>query len=118
MSIYGLDFKFGSKNYGPENVQCLIQTGEKLNLEYAQQNEETIGMKMSTDSKGHILFNPNLPAPEDANDPILIYRPVMNARYTEVENFTSTRKGNVDVFLGCRILVMPYGKIPGTSIQL
>ena len=117
MSIYGLNFKFGSVEYGPENVQCLIQTGEKLSVGFYGE-EETLGIKMKTDSKGHILFNPNLPAPKDSDDPILIYRPVVNGRYTEVENFVSTERNNINIFLGCRILIMPYGKIPGTSIKL
>lgn len=119
MSIYGLDFKLNSTNYGPENVQCLIQTNEPLSVDYNyDQDNEPDGVKVSTDKRGHILFNPNLPAPKDAEDPILQYRPVLNARYTEVENFVFTRSNTVIILLGCRILVMPYGKIPGTSIKL
>jgi hypothetical protein len=119
MSIYGLDFKLNSSNYGPENVQCLIQTNEKLNVEFHNDSEdEPNGIKISTDKRGHILFNPNLPAPKNAEDPILQYRPVLYARFTEVENFSYTRKGKVILLLGCRILVMPYGKIPGTAIAL
>jgi hypothetical protein len=119
MSIYGLDFKLNSTNYGPENVQCLIQTNEVLNVGYNyDQEDEPNGMKISTDKRGHILFNPNLPIPKGAEDPILQYRPVLNARYTEVENFVFTRKGEVIILLGCRILVMPFGKIPGTSKSL
>ena len=119
MSIYGLDFKLNSTNYGPENVQCLIQTNELLNVNYNyDQEDEPNGMKISTDQRGHILFNPNLPAPKDADDPILQYRPVLNARYTEVENFVFTRSNSVIILLGCRILVMPFGKIPGTSKSL
>lgn len=119
MSIYGLDFKLNSKNFGPENVQCLIQTNETLKIDYNyDEDDEPNGMKISTDQRGHILFNPNLPAPKDAEDPILQYRPVLNARYTEEDNFVFTRSGNVIVLLGCRILIMPYGKIPGTAIQL
>ncbi len=119
MSIYGLDFKLNSTNYGPENVQCLIQTNEPLSVDYNyDQDDEPNGVKVSTDRRGHILFNPNLPAPKDADDPILQYRPVLNARYTEVENFVFTRSNSVIILLGCRILVMPHGKIPGTSIKL
>lgn len=119
MSIYGLDFKLNSTNYGPENVQCLIQTNEPLVVDYNyDQDDEPSGVKVSTDKRGHILFNPNLPAPKDAEDPILQYRPVLNARYTEVENFVFTRSNSVIILLGCRILVMPHGKIPGTSIKL
>jgi hypothetical protein len=119
MSIYGLDFKLNSSNYGPENVQCLIQTNEKLNVEFHNDSEdEPNGIKISTDKRGHILFNPNLPAPKNAEDPILQYRPVLYARFTEVENFSYTRKGKVILLWGCRILVMPYGKIPGTAIAL
>ena len=119
MSIYGLDFKLNSTNYGPENVQCLIQTNERLNVEYNYNEEdEPDGMKISTNQRGHILFNPNLPAPKDAEDPILIYRPVLNARYTQEENFVFTRSNSVIILLGCRILVMPFGKIPGTSKSL
>jgi len=119
MSIYGLDFKLNSTNYGPENVQCLIQTNEPLSVDYNyDQDNEPDGVKVSTDKRGHILFNPNLPAPKDAEDPILQYRPVLNARYTEVENFVFTRSNTVIILLGCRILVMPHGKIPGTSIKL
>jgi len=119
MSIYGLDFKLNSSNYGPENVQCLIQTNERLNVEFHNDSEdEPNGIKISTNKRGHILFNPNLPAPKNAEDPILQYRPVLYARFTEVENFSYTRKGKVILLLGCRILVMPYGKIPGTTIAL
>lgn len=119
MSIYGLDFKLNSTNYGPENVQCLIQTHEPLTVDYGyDKDDEPNGVKVSTDRRGHILFNPNLPAPKDAEDPILQYRPVLNARYTEVENFVFTRSNSVIILLGCRILVMPYGKIPGTSVKL
>ena len=119
MSIYGLDFKLNSSNYGPENVQCLIQTNETLNVEFHNDSEdEPNGIKISTDNRGHVLFNPNLPAPKNAEDPILQYRPVLYARFTEVENFSYTRKGKVILLLGCRILVMPYGKIPGTTIAL
>ena len=119
MSIYGLDFKLNSTNYGPENVQCLIQTNEPLVVDYNyDEDDEPSGVKVSTDKRGHILFNPNLPAPKDAEDPILQYRPVLNARYTEVENFVFTRSNSVIILLGCRILVMPHGKIPGTSIKL
>jgi len=119
MSIYGLDFKLNSSNYGPENVHCLIQTNETLNVEFHNDSEdEPNGIKISTDNRGHILFNPNLPAPKNAEDPILQYRPVLYARFTEVENFSYTRKGKVILLLGCRILVMPYGKIPGTAIAL
>ena len=119
MSIYGLDFKLNSSNYGPENVQCLIQTNETLNVEFHNDSEdEPNGIKISTDNRGHVLFNPNLPAPKNAEDPILQYRPVLYARFTEVENFSYTRKGKVILLLGCRILVMPYGKIPGTAIAL
>ena len=119
MSIYGLDFKLNSSDYGPENVQCLIQTNETLNVEFHNDSEdEPNGIKISTDNRGHVLFNPNLPAPKNAEDPILQYRPVLYARFTEVENFSYTRKGKVILLLGCRILVMPYGKIPGTTIAL
>lgn len=119
MSIYGLDFKLNSKDFGPENVQCLIQTNQALNVDYNyDENNEPDGMKISTDQRGHILFNPNLPTPKDAEDPILQYRPVLNARYTEEENFVFTRSGSVIVLLGCRILIMPYGKIPGTAKPL
>jgi len=119
MSIYGLDFKLNSSNYGPENVQCLIQTNERLNVEFHNDSEdEPNGIKISTNKRGHVLFNPNLPAPKNAEDPILQYRPVLYARFTEVENFSYTRKGKVILLLGCRILVMPYGKIPGTAIAL
>lgn len=119
MTIYGLDFKLNSKNYGPENVQCLIQTNEMLNVEFHKNQEgDPDGIKISTDKRGHILFNPNLPAPKNAEDPILQYRPVLLARFTEEENFSYTRKGKVILLLGCRILVMPYGKISGKSIAL
>lgn len=119
MSIYGLDFKLNSTNYGPENVQCLIQTNEVLNVEFHTNDEdEPNGIKISTDKRGHILFNPNLPAPKNAEDPILQYRPVLYARFTEEDNFSYTRKGKVILLLGCRILVMPYGKISGKSIAL
>lgn len=119
MTIYGLDFKLNSTNYGPENVQCLIQTNEVLDVEYhTNQENEPDGIKISTDKRGHILFNPNLPAPKNAEDPILQYRPVIYARFTEEENFSYTKKGKVILLLGCRILVMPYGKLSGTSIAL
>lgn len=119
MTIYGLDFKLNSTNYGPENVQCLIQTNQVLDVEYhTDQENEPNGIKISTDKRGHILFNPNLPAPKNAEDPILQYRPVLYARFTEEENFSYTKKGKVILLLGCRILVMPYGKLSGTSIAL
>jgi hypothetical protein len=119
MTIYGLDFKLNSTNYGPENVQCLIQTNEILDVEFhTNQEEDPNGIKISTDKRGHILFNPNLPAPKNAEDPILQYRPVIYARFTEEENFSYTKKGKVILLLGCRILVMPYGKLSGTSIAL
>ena len=63
MSIYGLDFKLNSKNFGPENVQCLIQTNQALNVDYNYDaDDEPNGMKISTDQRGHILFNSVLSA--------------------------------------------------------
>jgi hypothetical protein len=49
MSIYGLDFKLNSSNYGPENVHCLIQTNETLNVEFHNDSEDEIQNMINKD---------------------------------------------------------------------
>lgn len=118
MSIYGMDFSLNSKKYGVENVQCLIQTNQKLTVGFRDEDDDSTGINISTDNRGHIIFNPTVPAPKDADDPILIYRPVMYGRYTSDERFVVTSKGELQIFMGLRVLVMPYGKVSNNAINL
>ena len=117
-TIYGLDFTLDRRTpFGPENVNCLIQTGDNLLVDLKQNDVgETDGIIIDTVQTGHILFNPNLPDVGMTDNPISRYRPVINARYTQAENWAWTRRGAIDIFLGVRILVMPKGNASGEQI--
>ena len=117
-AIYGLNFKIdGSAPFGEQNCNLLMQSGTPLTVEqHTESTEPAIVLK--TDSKGHVLFNPNLPLPKSLGDPILIYRPMLQARYTKNEFTVFKLNDTTHLFLGMRILIIPAGKIATDSVDL
>jgi hypothetical protein len=118
-AIYGLEFKLdGSAPFSKENVNILMQSSTPVVLEPYTKIENISSILMSTNAKGHILFNPNLPLPKDTEDPILKYRPVIHSRPTDTENDKEVINGEGHLFLRMRVFIYPAERIPKGSIDL
>lgn len=116
-SIYGMDFYIGNTKFGRENVNILLQTSKSLEVKQHKigkgtEIEEVDGLIIKTDSKGHMLFNPNLP-----NEDVVAtfksleqYAPVLYCRFTRKEVFRWSDDKGRNMVLGGRFMILPKGK--------
>ncbi len=116
-AIYGLDFEIDDSGkqmvkFGRENVNILMKSKTPITIEPFQKGKEA-AILISTDARGHVLFNPNLPLPKDMDDPILAYKPVLNAQNYPNEIETIVIGKTVHLFLGTRVIVLPHAKAQG-----
>ncbi len=116
-AIYGLDFEIDDSGrqkvkFGRENVNILMKSRTPITVEPFVKGKEA-AILISTDARGHVLFNPNLPLPKDMDDPILAYKPVLNAQHFPNEIETIVIGKTVHLFLGTRIFVLPHARAKG-----
>lgn len=110
-SIYGTDFTIDNKVFGRENVNVLVQTDRNFVLQpYPFPNGDDV--LINVDKTGHVLYNPNFPNEQlkDIKDLVEKYLPVIVGRYGEKESFKFKDSAGNNIFLGCRMLVMPKAK--------
>jgi len=144
-TIYGRDFDIkGKAPFGQNN--CSILMHSHANVEMKVINPEDMEGMSSRDPKdmgsinwvkanssnaqnerhllinttegGHVWFNPNLPLPKDAADPILKYRPTLSCR-SGTDEAAVLRFGNDDyMFIKFRVVVWPLAKVGSSSVDL
>lgn len=119
-SIYGMDFFIGNTNFGRENINMLLQTSHKLNVQQHMIGDEVDGIILRTDEQGHMLINPNLPSPitEELGKIIEVYLPVLFARFTRNEHFKWTDETGKNMIFGGRFLILPKGKMPSKAVEV
>jgi len=125
-SIYGMDFFVGNKKFGRENVNILLQTSKPLDIKLHKINaktelEEPDGIIIDTDSRGHVMYNPNLPSDieKEIEKSVEEYQPVLNVRYTRKEVFRwESENGEQNIILGARLLILPVGKTSVNAIEI
>lgn len=73
---------------------------------------------ISTTEGGQLWFNPNLPLPKDAADPILKYRPTLSCR-SGTDEAAVLKFGNDEyMFMKFRVVVWPLAKVGSSSVNL
>ena len=73
---------------------------------------------ISTTQGGQVWFNPNLPLPKDAADPILKYRPTLSCR-SGTDEAAVLKFGNDEyMFMKFRVVVWPLAKVGSSSVDL
>jgi len=144
-TIYGRDFDIkGKAPFGQNN--CSILMHSHANVEMKVINPEDMETMPSRDPKdigsinwvksnasnatneshllisttegGQVWFNPNLPLPKDAADPILKYRPTLSCR-SGTDEAAVLKFGNDEyMFMKFRVVVWPLAKVGGSSVDL
>ena len=103
-AIYGNNFEQG-KNFGPENVNLILETPTPISFEFLREDEDTIGLKLILTENSHIIKNPDLPKSEN-------YLPCLYLRRTLEERFLFNNSNtNVpELILAGRTLVYTTGR--------
>lgn len=103
-AIYGNNFQKG-KNFGPENVNLILETPTPISFEFLRENDDVVGLKLSLTQNSHIIKNPDLPESEN-------YLPCLYLRRTSEERFlfNNLMTNNVELILAGRTLVYPTGR--------
>jgi hypothetical protein len=110
-SIYGIDFG-ETKDYGEENVNIILQTAKEVNIKPVMNDkQDVIGIDISPDNQGHIMYNGEIPK---ENDEMLLYTPVLNIRHTKASYFVYK---NI-IIMSCRLFIFPYGNLPKAAIKI
>ena len=119
-SIYGTDFFIGNDRFGRENINMLLQTSKKLNIQQHMRGDEPDGIILRTDEQGHILMNPNLPSiiTDELQRIIDVYLPVLFCRFTRNEHFKWTDRTGKNMIFGGRFLILPKGKMPSKATEV
>jgi len=73
---------------------------------------------ISTTEGGQLWFNPNLPLPKDAADPILKYRPTLSCRSGTDESAVLKFGNDEYMFMKFRVVVWPLAKVGSSSVNL
>ena len=74
---------------------------------------------IKTTEGGHVWFNPNMPLPKNAKDPIFAYRPTLYGKSGTTDQAASLTIGNDDyLFLNFSLVTLPLAKVDATSIDL
>ena len=74
---------------------------------------------IKTTEGGHVWFNPNMPLPKNAKDPIFAYRPTLYGKSGTTDQAASLTIRNDDyLFLNFSLVTLPLAKVDATSIDL
>jgi len=119
-SIYGTDFTLDkSTPFSRQNCSILMQSRTPLIMSrIPTKSKKNIQLLIKTGEGGHVLFNPNLPLPKNAQDPFTKYKPVMYFRSGTNEQLTTDYNGDGYMFMRARIVIIPASKIAPKAIDL
>jgi len=119
-AIYGTDFTLDKrKPFSRQNCSILMQSRTPLIMSrIPTKSKKNVQLLIRTDENGHVLFNPNLPLPKNAQDPFQKYKPVMYFRSGTNEQFTTDYNGDGYMFMRARIVIIPAAKIAPKAINL
>jgi hypothetical protein len=144
-TIYGRDFDIkGKAPFGQNNCSILMHSHATVEMRVvnpedmesmASRDPKDIGsinwvkanssnatnerhLLISTTKGGQVWFNPNLPLPKDAVDPILKYRPTLSCR-SGTDEAAVLKFGNDEyMFMKFRVVVWPLAKVGSSSVDL
>ena len=144
-TIYGRDFDIkGKAPFGQNNCSILMHSHATVEMKVVNPEDmesmpsrdpKDIGsinwvkanssnatnerhLLINTTEGGHVWFNPNLPLPKDAVDPILKYRPTLSCR-SGTDEAAVLKFGNDEyMFMKFRVVVWPLAKVGSSSVDL
>jgi hypothetical protein len=119
-AIYGTEFSLDrSTPFSSKNCNILMQARTPLILSrIPTKSKKNVQLLIRTDENGHVLFNPNLPLPKNAQDPFEKYKPTMYFRSGTNEQLTTKFNGDGYMFMKARIVIVPAAKIDRGAINL
>lgn len=142
-TIYGPDFDIKGKTpFSKNNCSVLMHTTTNVEMniinpeDMASRDPSTMGsvnwikanspnaanerhLLIKTTEGGHVWFNPNLPLPKNAKDPILSYRPTLYCKGGYTDEAAQLKIGNDDyLFILFRLVVLPLAKVDSSSVDL